>query len=151
MEVARLCQRNVVTVNPFDDLAVAAEAMRKQHVGYLIVVEPALAEGGMRPVGVLTDRDIVIAVVAKDADPRVLRVGDVMTREPVTVRDADTVNSALAEMRRIGVRRLPVVDGLNRLVGVLALDDVLDTLADQLGQVTASIRNEQRIEGVMRP
>jgi CBS domain-containing protein len=151
MDVARLCQRNVVTINPFDDLAVAAETMRKHHVGYLIVVEPMLAEGGMRPMGVLTDRDIVIAVVAKDADPRVLRVGDVMTREPVTARDADTVDSALAEMRRIGVRRLPVVDGLGRLVGVLALDDVLGSLADQLGQLTASIRNERRIEGVMRP
>ncbi len=151
MEVARLCQRNVVTINPFDDLAVAAETMRKHHVGYLIVVEPMLSEGGMRPVGVLTDRDIVISVVAAEADARVLRVGDVMTREPVTARDGDTVDSALAAMRRIGVRRLPVVDSLGRLIGVLALDDVLDSLADQLGQVTASIRNEQRIEGVMRP
>jgi CBS domain-containing protein len=75
MDVARLCQRNVATINPFDDLALAAETMRKQHVSYLVVVEPALADGGLRPVGVLTDRDIVIAVVAQEADPRVLRVG----------------------------------------------------------------------------
>jgi CBS domain-containing protein len=150
MEVATLCQRNVVTIGPGEDLTAAAELMRKRHVGYLVVVEASPAEEGVRPVGVLTDRDIVVTVVGKQADPRTLRVGDVMTGEPVTVRDTDTMKRSLQEMRRIGVRRLPVVDNLGRLFGVLSLDDILDALADQLGNVAASIRNEQRIEGNLR-
>ena len=150
MEVARLCQRKVVTIAPTEDLTTAAELMRKQHVGYLVVVEAAAAEGGLRPTGVLTDRDIVVMVVGKQADPRALRVGEVMSSDPVTVRDTDTVERAVQEMRRIGVRRLPVVDSHGQLTGVLSLDDVLDSLAGQLGNVAASLRNEQRIEGALR-
>lgn len=151
MEVASLCQRNVVTISPLDELITAAAIMRERHVGCLIVVEPALAGEGRRPVGVLTDRDIVISVVAQQADPRTLRVGDVMTRQPVCVGEDETVGNALAAMRRTGVRRVPVVDSLGRLAGVLSLDDVLDALSDQLSNVTGSIRNERRIEGALRP
>jgi CBS domain-containing protein len=100
---------------------------------------------------VLTDRDIVVAVVAREIDPRTLRVGDVMTREPVVAREEDSSATALQEMRRIGVRRLPVVGEHGRLVGVLSLDDVIDELAAELQNVAGSIRNEQRIEGALRP
>lgn len=151
MEIIRLCQRNVVTVDPHDDLVTAAALMREKHVGYLVVVEPLPGEDGRRPVGVLTDRDIVITVVAQQTDARSLRVSDVMTHKPVTVSDAETLDCALATMRRIGVRRLPVVDSLGRLTGILALDDVLDSLSSELANVTASIRNGQRMESAMRP
>jgi CBS domain-containing protein len=151
MDVASICQRNVATINRFDDLTQAASLMRGRHVGFLIVTEPAIATDGPRPVGVLTDRDIVIAVVAREADPRALRVDDVMTREPLVARDSDAVGKALESMRRIGVRRLPVVDSLGRLTGVLSLDDIIDALAGDLANVAASIRNEQRIEAALRP
>src|SRR5690242_2827795 len=82
--------RNVVTVRQFDELTAAAQLMREKHIGYLVVVEPDVAEGGARPIGVLTDRDIVVAVVAGGADARALRVGDVMTQQPVTVAEFDT-------------------------------------------------------------
>ena len=141
MEVAGLCHRNVVTVRQSEELTAAAELMRA----------PTSADSSVKPVGVLTDRDIVITVVARQADPRTVRVGDVMTQQPVVVAETDSLEMALEEMRRIGARRLPVVGASGQLVGVLALDDIIDTLAMDLGNVAASIRNAQRMESALRP
>ncbi|HVY79604.1 MAG TPA: CBS domain-containing protein [Steroidobacteraceae bacterium] len=151
MNVGDICQHNVVTVRPFDELMVAARLMREQHVGYLIVVEPAFSEGTFQPVGVLTDRDLVVSVMAREIDPRSLRVGDVMTREPMLARTDDSIAAALEQMRRIGVRRVPVVGDQGELLGVLSLDDVIHALVSQLGDVAGSIRTEQLIEHVLRP
>jgi CBS domain-containing protein len=125
--------------------------MREQHVGYIVVVEPAVREGAFRPTGVLTDRDIVVSVVAKDGDPRALRAGDVMTREPVVAHEEEALGAALKKMRKIGVRRLPVVGKHNELIGVLSLDDIIDALVGELEDVAGSIRSEQLIEHSLRP
>src|SRR5688572_5902003 len=151
MNLATLCRRNAVTIRQFEELTSAAELMRDQHVGYLVVVDPDPSDGSQKPVGVLTDRDIVVTVVARQVNPRSLRVGDVMTRQPVVVADTDSVDKALESMRSIGVRRLPVVGSRGQLVGVISLDDIIDALAEELGHVAGSIRNEQRIEGALRP
>lgn len=150
MDVKKLCQPDVVTVRPFDDLTTAAQLMREKHVGYVIVVEPSLQEGAMKPVGVITDRDIVVSVIARDVDPRALRVSEVMTQKPVVVSERDTVQHAVQEMRRIGIRRIPVVGDRDELVGVLSLDEIIDSLAVQLDDVASSIRSEQIVERVMR-
>jgi CBS domain-containing protein len=151
MNVGDLCQRNLVTVRPFEELLNAARLMREGHVGYVVVVEPAFAEGTFQPIGVLTDRDLVVSVLAREADPRTLRVEDVMTRAPVVAQHDDSLASALEQMRRIGVRRLPVVDDRGQLIGVLSLDDVIYSLVGQLQDVAGSIRSEQLIEHSLRP
>jgi CBS domain-containing protein len=151
MNVGKTCRQTVVTVRPFDELTAAARLMRENHIGYLVVVEPDPGGTTVKPVGVLTDRDIVVAVVARETDPRSLRVGDVMTRQPVVAAEGDSIATALQEMRRIGVRRLPVVGQRGQLVGVLSLDDVLDGLAADLQSVAGSIRREQQIESALRP
>jgi CBS domain-containing protein len=151
MNVGKTCRQTVVTVRPFDELTAAARLMRENHIGYLVVVEPDPGGTTVKPVGVLTDRDIVVAVVARETDPRSLRVGDVMTRQPVVAAEGDSIATALQEMRRIGVRRLPVVGRRGQLVGVLSLDDVLDGLAADLQSVAGSIRREQQIESALRP
>jgi CBS domain-containing protein len=152
MNVATLCGRNVITIREFEDLATAARLMREKHIGYLVVVTPEITSGGsLKPIGVLTDRDIVITVVAREADPRALRVGDVMTREPVVTNESDSFEQALQRMRSIGVRRLPVVGPLGELVGILSLDDIIEWLAGALQNVQGSIRNERRIETSLRP
>jgi len=151
MNVGQLCQSNVVTVREFDELPDAALLMREKHIGYLIVVEPGLEEGTFRPSGVLTDRDIVVSVVAKNANPQSLTVGDIMTRQPVVVDAEDSLSDALREMRRIGVRRMPVVGPRGELVGVLSLDDVLYGVAGELQNIAAAIRSEQVIESTLRP
>lgn len=151
MNVGQICQRRVVMVKRNDDLATAARLMREHHIGYLVVVEPSLEEAGFTPVGVLTDRDIVVSVVAREADPRMLRVGDVMTQKPVTVMTEDSVTDALEQMKRIGVRRLPVVGYCGILEGIVSLDDVLTTMARDLGSAAGAITRERAVETALRP
>ena len=151
MNVGSICRRNVVMIRPFDELTTAARLMRENHIGYLIVVEPSLGDPFFKPVGVLSDRDIVVTVIARETDPRTLKVGDVMTQQPVVAKEEDSSATALQEMRRIGVRRLPVVGERGQLVGILSLDDILDVLAAELQNVAGSIRNEQRMESALRP
>jgi CBS domain-containing protein len=150
VEVSKLCKSNLVTVRPSDELTTAAQLMREKHVGYVIVVEPILQEGTIKPVGVITDRDIVVSVVARGVDPRTLRVGEVMTQKPVVVSEGDTVQNAIQEMRRMGIRRIPVVGDRGELVGVLSLDEIIDHLAVQLEDVAGSMRSEQIVERSMR-
>jgi CBS domain-containing protein len=137
-------------VKPTEDLATAARLMREHHIGYLIVVEPSLDEAGFVPVGVLTDRDIVVSVVAREADPRSLRVGDVMTAKPVTVLTEDSIADALEQMKRVGVRRLPVVGYCGILEGVVSLDDVLTVMAHDLNSAAAAIVRERAAESLLR-
>jgi CBS domain-containing protein len=151
MNAGQLCNRNPITVRRSDELLRAAQLMREKHIGYLVVVEPEVADQSLRPVGVVTDRDIVVSVIAREADVRSLRVGDVMTQQPVTIEATAPLERALREMRRIGVRRLPVVGQRGELVGVLSLDEVLEVIAAQLQNVAGSIRNERVIEGALRP
>ena len=149
MNTGQLCNRNPITVRRTDELIKAAQLMREKHIGYLVVVYPEVAD--RQPVGVLTDRDIVVSVVARETDPRALRVMDVMTQDPITIGAAEPVEKALGEMRRIGVRRMPVVGQRGELIGVLSLDDVLEVLAGELQNVAGSIRTERAIEGSLRP
>jgi CBS domain-containing protein len=129
MNALELCQRKVVTVRRHEELATAAWMMRERNVGCLVVVEPAGVLGGERPVGMLTDRDIVTNVIVRQADPREASVEDAMTRQPVTVAATTSIEDALQRMRDGHVRRVPVVDERGRLAGILALDDIFEYLA----------------------
>ncbi|HUK03071.1 MAG TPA: CBS domain-containing protein [Steroidobacteraceae bacterium] len=151
MNVGDICQKNAITVRESDELTSAAKLMREEHVGYLVVVEPDLADGLLHASGVITDRDIVVSVVAREADAKALRVGDVMTPQPHTLSERDSVETAMQEMRRIGVRRMPVVGGSGELIGVLSLDDVLDVVARELQNLAGSVRIQRQIEGTLRP
>lgn len=151
MNVGSICRNEVVTTTSGEDLCVAARLMRERHVGFLVVVEPLTTDADLKVVGVLTDRDIVVTVVAKEADARTLKVGDIMTRNPLLVSDSCPLEVALRHMRGGGVRRVPVVGGRTELVGVLSLDDVLDALAGELNDVAGAIRSELSIERTARP
>jgi CBS domain-containing protein len=151
MDVAQLCSRNVISVRKTDEVVEAARRMREHHVGYIVVVEPDFAGSTLRPIGVLTDRDIVVGIVAKERDPRSLVVGDVMTENPVVLDQFASITTAVREMRRIGVRRMPVTGELGQLVGVLSLDEVLEALAGELQNLSGAVRTEQRIENALRP
>lgn len=149
MPVNLLCNPNVATVSARQDVAEAAALMREQHVGNLIVVEPR--GGALVPVGILTDRDIVVGVIAKGVAPGDVTVGDTMTRDPLTLREDSGLEFALREMRRYGVRRAPVVRANGDLAGVIAIDDVIQHLATQLGRLADLIRLEQDAELRARP
>lgn len=140
MNALELCQRKVVTVRRHEQLGTAAWMMRERNVGCLVVVEPAGIMGGERPVGMLTDRDIVTNVIVREADPRALSVGDVMSRQPVTVPTTASIEDALQRMRDGHVRRVPVVDDRGRLAGILALDDIFEYLATRASPVITPLR-----------
>lgn len=139
MTVYELCQRHVVTVRRHENLATAAWMMRERNVGCLVVVEPAAPSGGERVVGTITDRNIVTAVIASSGDPCGVMVEDVMTRHPVTVSASVSVDEALQRMRTSGVRRAPLIDEQHRLVGIVALDDIFEHLAQRSPPFVTSI------------
>jgi CBS domain-containing protein len=148
LTTGEICTRNVTIAFKDTPLNGAARLMREEHVGCLVVVEEV---GGQRiVVGVLTDRDIVTAVVAPDLDPGVLCVEDVMTTDLVTAREDDSLIDLMRTMRRKGVRRIPVVGGQGELIGVVTLDDVLNILAEELGLLVAAIDSEGKRERQMR-
>jgi CBS domain-containing protein len=124
--------------------------MRERNVGCLAVVEPAGTMGGEMPVGMLTDRDIVTMVIARNTDLASLIVGDVMTRLPITVSAHSSIDEALLRMRNGGVRRILVVDDRGRLAGILALDDIFDHLGRR-PPPAVPIRRELRQETAFHP
>jgi len=151
MNAYELCQRHVVTVRRHEELATAAWMMRERNVGCLVVVEPAGPIGGERPIGMLTDRDIVTNAIARGTDPRGLVVDDVMTRQPVMVLASSSLEDALQRMRSGGVRRTPVIDDRGRLAGILALDDIFEHLAQRVPFAATPIRREARLEQGLLP
>ncbi len=141
MNTGELCNRVVVVAYRNTGLVEASRLMRENHVGSLVVVVERLSE--RVPVGILTDRDIVVAVVAKGLDPRTLNVGEVMSGELLTVREEDGIADALRLMREKGVRRLPVVTHSGALAGIVTIDDMLELMAEQLGAFADTIDRER--------
>jgi CBS domain-containing protein len=117
--VDSLFKRHVISIRAGETVCSAARLMREQHIGYLVVTDEPAENGDRHVIGVLTDRDIVITVVAPEVDPQLLRVSDVMTPTPLTVQDSSPIDAVLLFMREARVRRVPVVGARNQLVGVL--------------------------------
>jgi CBS domain-containing protein len=145
MNVGELCSRDTVVAYRDTGLVEAARLMREHHVGSLVVVGERLLSDKL-PIGMITDRDIVVAAVAKEVDPRTLTVGDVMTGGALVVREQDGIPDALRMMREKGVRRAPVVSDKGALVGILAIDDVLELVAEEMDGFVATLRSERARE-----
>jgi CBS domain-containing protein len=141
MNVGTICSREVVVCHREASALDAARLIRHHHVGDLIVVEgPAEHQ---TPVGIVTDRDIVVAIVAKEIDAASMLVVDIMSGSPVTVYEWEDAWQAVRRMRLHAVRRMPVVNDDGELVGIVALDDVLAACAalmTEMAQVSARER-----------
>ncbi len=144
MPIGELCSREVVFVRREDSIREAAQLMRQHHVGDVLVVDEKDAQ--RVPVGIVTDRDIVVEVVAKNVDLDVVTVGDIMSFQLVSARDTDGVYETIQLMRMKGVRRLPIVNARGGLVGILALDDIIELLAEELSALAKVIAREQAQE-----
>ncbi|MDQ1315542.1 MAG: hypothetical protein QG662_1651 [Pseudomonadota bacterium] len=148
MAVGEICNREVVIADKALSVTGAAQLMRRQHVGDLVVVED---KGGRRiPVGIVTDRDIVVEVVAPGVNADGLKVSDIMGPEVATVRESEGVYEALRYMRDKGVRRMPVVDHEGGLVGILTLDDLLSLLAEEMTELAKLVSRERQREATTR-
>ncbi len=148
MPISEICNREVVIVQPNDTALEAARLMRQHHVGDVLVVED---RGGVRvPVGIVTDRDLVVEIMAPELDHAVITVGDIMAPELVTVKENTGMFEAIEYMRTKGVRRLPVVNDRGGLVGILTLDDLLELLAEELLALSKLVKHEQKKETTNR-
>jgi len=140
MSVGEYCNREVALAYQNTEVREAAKLMRKHHVGDLVVVEPVGDEN--IPVGVVTDRDIVIEVIAEDLDLDEVTVGDIMSVDLVTARERDDLWDTLNRMRIQGIRRLPVVNDSGGLEGILTADDVLELFAEGLMDIVRLVQRE---------
>lgn len=144
MAIGELCNREVVIAPREATILEASRLMREYHVGDLIVVDEV--SGRRVPAGIVTDRDVVLEVVSMGLDTSVLTVGDIMAPELATVRESDGVFEAIRYMRTKGVRRLPVVDAQGALIGIVTLDDLLELLAEEMGELAKLVAKEKATE-----
>ena len=137
MSVGRICLRDVDLGQRDESACEAARRMQERGVGTLLVLDEART-----PVGLVTDRDLALRVVALGRDPRRVTVREVMTEHLKTVNEGASIESALSLMRSAAVRRLPVVDDDGRLVGILSLDDILGLLAEEFVSIRGLLDRE---------
>ncbi len=148
MSIGEFCNREVIVTGSGTGIEEAARLMRQQHVGDLIVVESK--DVGNVPVGIVTDRDLVIEVLAQGVDPSTVTIDDIMSRDPFVMEENADLWEALDRMRSKGVRRLPVVDGRGALIGILTLDDLVEALGEAVEDFIRIVRAELRRETRLR-
>lgn len=144
MEIGDVCSREVYIVRPNEPLADAAREMDRRHVGAVVVVDER--GGVVRPVGIVTDRDIVCGQINRKKDLFQLTVGDVMTAGPLSCEESADAAQALQGMSAKAVRRAPVVNATGELVGIITFDDLLPVVADELTALARLIGTQARAE-----
>lgn len=141
MRIADICTRQAVSTEAGITIRQAAEMMRKHHVGALVVTQPP--NGERIPIGFVTDRDIVVAVVAVGINTDALTVGDIMSEELATCSESESIFDAIQTMRDRCVRRLPVINEKGGLAGMLSADDIYSALGTHVRELNAALTREQ--------
>jgi CBS domain-containing protein len=144
MTIGEICNRDVVHVSRDATVESTSKLMRHYHVGTVVVVDEI--DDKRVPAGIVTDRDIVVEVNAVALDQKVITAGDIMSPELVTAPESQGVLETMEVMRFKGVRRVPIVDKENRLVGIVAIDDLLEVLAEELTDLVRIVSKEQAHE-----
>ena len=145
MKVIDMAVHEVATITTDKSICDYAKQMRLEHVGSLVVVTD-----DQTPLGMITDRDIAIEVVARNLDPMKLRVQDVMTTPVVTASPNESMVVALARMREFGVRRLPIIDDEGKLVGVISNSNLVEELSALLDSLVRNIHSSKTREVALR-
>ncbi|HBC58082.1 MAG TPA: CBS domain-containing protein [Gammaproteobacteria bacterium] len=140
MTIGEVCNREVIITDEDSSVIEAAQLMREMHVGDLIVVKEINGEN--HPVGIVTDRDLVVEVLAQEVNTNGVAIRDVMTRDPQAVGEEMNTLEALKQMRQLGVRRMPVVNDRGGLVGILTVDDALSLIHEALDNLVALVGRE---------
>jgi CBS domain-containing protein len=148
MPITEFCIRDVVCGSRDTSVADAAALMRRRHVGNVIVIDQI--DGKRVPVGIVTDRDIVVEVVAAGLDPKLIKLGDPVLGPLVTVEESASYAETARRLSIKGVRRMPVVDAAGGLVGIITLDDMLRQLAAPLAALSELPGRSQRYETLTR-
>ena len=135
MSLGKMLARKVVTAGPKDSLAQAAKLMEQNNVGAIVITEQN------RPIGIVTDRDLALGALVHGFSAND-HIQTVMAYPASTIREDEGVLDATQQMMELGVRRLPVVDKLEHLVGIVTLDDLLLLLSRELHNISEGIRAE---------
>lgn len=141
MRVGDVCNRDAVIIGKTDSIYTAAALMREHHVNYVVVVESS--GGNNIPVGSLTDRDIVVEIIANNLDLGMLTIGEVMKPTLLVASEDDTVMSTLKRMRYKTLQHIPVINSYRALIGVLSIDGILDLLTEHLNDIGYIINRVQ--------
>lgn len=148
MTIGTVCTRNVCVSRPGAALASAVENMTRQHVGAIVVVDGS-GNGGQKPIGIITDRDVVCGQLSPPRDLFCMVVEDAMTSDIVTLKENWGIAEGLAAMTNRGVRRAPVVNQAGELVGIVSIDDLLTPLARDLAALAGLIKTQPAHEAPM--
>lgn len=144
MTVGEFCTREVIFVEKKTGIVEAAQLMRQYHVGTLIVVEDRADQAV--PVGIITDRDIVVEIIAQEVDLDAVAAEDIMSYDLVCVQENDGIWETLVQMRSKGIRRVPVVNERGGLEGILTMDDLIELLAEELNLLAKVISTSRARE-----
>jgi CBS domain-containing protein len=148
MNIGEVCNREVIVVSRDTTIVEAAQIMRENHVGDLVITED---RNNMRvPVGILTDRDIVIEIIAREVEMDSVSVGDIMSDDLLTAVEDEDTDEVMWKMRNKGVRRIPIVNKEGGLIGIVSVDDLLDLFAEKMEDLVRLITREQMRERRIR-
>ena len=136
MALIDFCRTEVVTIPLGASIAESAKLMKQKNVGSVVIIDDS------KPVGILTDRDIAVRVVAEGKDPESTKVSEVMTENLETLNENLGLFQALERMEEVGVRRFPIVNDRGELVGIITLDDVLYILGKEMSDVATTLKKE---------
>jgi CBS domain-containing protein len=144
MPISDICNTKVISVEKDASVLQVARLMRERSVGCVVVTEEI--KGKHIPAGIITDRDLVLEVMAAEADPNQLSAGDIVVHSAIVAEETDGVWETLHRMRSHGVRRLPVVDADGALTSIISADDIIELIAEEMRELSKMIAVEQRHE-----
>ncbi len=148
MSVSQYCDKKISTLTQDSSILEAAQLMRTNHVGEVIIVQRQ--QGKTVPVGLITDRDLVIEIIAMEIDIDKITLGSIMCLELITVNHDSSLKQALELLQTNGIRRAPVVDSKGALFGIIAIEGILKVLSQDMTKVLKLFNNERRIEKQFR-
>jgi CBS domain-containing protein len=137
MDPMKYLREDVVSVSPDTSAAEMARIMEQKNVGSVVVVDT-----DNRPTGIVTDRDILVRIVAKQQRPENVKARDIMTENPITFTEGMQVTDAMEKMMNEGIRRMPIVDRNGRLTGIVTQDDIIRLLGEEISYIARNIEKQ---------
>ncbi len=141
MNIGPICSRETIIASPSDSIQAASQLMLQYNIGSLVIVETDTK--GNKPIAIVTDRDIVLKVIARELKISEVKLADIMTTKLLTAKETDDVYETLKKMRAKVVRRIPVVDDEGYLKGILTIDDLLEFFNKEMGEIVSLFKKEQ--------
>jgi CBS domain-containing protein len=140
MSIKDICGRQVVTATKDASVNEVAKLMKKHNVGNVVIIDNQVTTN--KPIGILTDRDITMKIVAEDVDARQISAGDIMTENLLLLHGNQSINEAIDMMCAKGVRRAPISDDTHKIIGIASIDDLFILLAEEMGSLSKLIRKQ---------